>query len=61
MGDRDGGEIEEWLLLPSSDQSDNEFLEEDEDELNFDRIFNQELQQQLDAEGIIFEEVTVTF
>lgn len=48
-------DIDDWLLLPSSDVSENEELEEEiEDELNFDRVFRQELEIQMsrDPDGI---------
>lgn len=49
-------DIDGWLLLPSSDVSEDEELEEEneEDELNFDRVFRQELEIQMsrDPDGI---------
>ncbi|XP_046686955.1 piggyBac transposable element-derived protein 3-like [Homalodisca vitripennis] len=61
MDDRDDGVIQEWLLLPSSDISEEEELgnEENEEDLVFDIIFNRGLEEQLEADGINLEEIRV--
>lgn len=47
----DGDEIEEWLLLPSSDISDTEDGNENDEgeleEVTFNQIFSKELERQL--------------
>ncbi|XP_046688036.1 uncharacterized protein LOC124373733 [Homalodisca vitripennis] len=61
MDDRDDGVIQEWLLLPSSDISEEEEIgnEENEEDLVFDIIFNRGLEEQLEADGINLEEIRV--
>ncbi|XP_046658368.1 uncharacterized protein LOC124352753 [Homalodisca vitripennis] len=60
--DRDDGVIQEWLLLPSSDISEEEELGNEgeiEEDLVFDIIFNRGLEEQLEADGINLEEIRV--
>lgn len=59
MSKKEGGDIDEWLLLPSSDISDADEPEDDvdADELTFDRVFRQEIEARLAAEEINIEEV----
>lgn len=51
-------EIQEWLLLPNSDVSEDEVEDDEVEELNFDRVFQQQITRQLQRADMILEEVS---